>query len=248
MKQINKFDLTSWISAPTLVSEDEHLENCASGFVYNERNEAVRCPICEVQRRFANLDKEMRESGIGDRYLKLEWNDLEMVAPMNRVKKACENIHEVITGGHCALLWGAPGAGKTQSAVLLVKSALKAGYKACIENLGRLCVDIRSGYSGEGSTEAEVLKKLSNVDLLVLDDIGAGETSNALVEKRILYFVLEARQNQKKPTVVTTNLTPHEVTNMSGTRIIGRLQPLTYLEFNHGKNFRKPKPGTPSPW
>ena len=228
-----------------MVSEEEHAAECQGGYLTvrdGKYEQLLPCPICktknardvEMKRAEANIER----SGIGKRYLALEWDDLELLEPLPRVKTGCDKITQIIEAGHSLLLYGAPGGGKTAAAVLAVKSAIRAGHTAQIHNLGRLASEIRGGYNGSGLAENDVVKDLSAVDLLALDDIGAGETANAEVEKRILYLIMEARQNGGKPTIVTTNLSQSDLVAAVGVRIMNRSQPLTTLAFKHGKNFR----------
>lgn len=230
---------------PETVPEDRHSAECREGYltVQDGRYEQLLpCPVCKQKTaedaEMMRVEQSIERSGIGKRYFALEWGDLELLDPLPRVKEGCDSIAQIIDAGHSLLLYGAPGGGKTVAAVLAVKSAIRAGRTARIENLGRLASEIRGGYNGVGLSENEVVRELSGVDLLALDDIGAGETANAEVERRILYLIMEARQNAAKPTIVTTNLSQLELVGVVGARIMNRLQPLTALAFKHGKNFR----------
>lgn len=233
----------------TKVTEDEHKEVCSGGFIEIVDDEYpdgafAKCPICEASNNLENLQTSIVVSGIGSRYLETEWEDLELVEPLTKVKHVCNAIGDLINEAQNAVFFGPPGSGKTQSAVMLVKSAIRAGHTAQLANIGRLGMEIREGYDGDGASEAATVRRLESTDLLVLDDVGAGETGGAKIEQRILYLVTESRQNAKKPTVITTNLMPQVLTERLGQRIINRLQPLTMLEFRHGKNFRVPKSGS----
>lgn len=223
---------------------------CDDGWKYDENGDAYPCPECEREKQLRRAEEQIGSSGIGPRYLGLEWADLELVDPLPRVKDACARIDTVIEAGESALFHGKPGTGKTQAAVLLVKATIRAGYTARVENLGRLGVNIRAGYDDrlKGPSEARVVDLLSRVDLLVFDDIGAGETSNAAIEQRILYLVTEARQNAVKPTVITTNLGTEAFAKNVGQRIVNRLMPLTTIAFSHGRNFRRPASHSGGAW
>ncbi|CAM4425720.1 hypothetical protein DEMA109039_19065 [Deinococcus marmoris] len=103
---------------------------------------------------------------------------------------------------------------------------------------------MRDGYgdrSGNALKESKALKRLSTPDLLVIDDLGAGETDSASVERRLLFLALDQRQMHRKPTVITSNLSPAELAAIFGGRIMARLQPLTIVHVNHRKNFRTSK-------
>lgn len=222
---------------------------CTDGWIYvcdedGNPTGVEPCAECQREASLARVQTRIQRSGVGPRYLSIEWADLEEVDPLPRIRTACERIGVVIDSGECALFHGKPGTGKTQAAVLLVKAAIRAGYSAAMENIGRLGMEIRAGYDGNGPREADVVRDLSEVDLLVLDDVGAGETNAALIEQRVLYLVTEARQNSRRPTIVTTNLSPGDLTVKVGPRIINRLQPLTTIAFAHNRNFRKAKSGS----
>lgn len=238
-----------WLESPDLVTPAEHDEFCLHGKIpgvlgsYYEVDRFFSCPVCVMKEKQEKLHEEIEQkigaSGIGKRYYAVEWENLELLEPMNRVRASCENIKSVLESGANAIFWGAPGSGKTQSAIMSVKSAIRSTRTAQIVNLGRLCLDIRSSYASGVLSESEAVRNLAGTDLMVFDDLGAGETGKGTLEQRILYLVLEARQNEQKSTIITTNLNPAELAESVGQRIVNRLQPLSIVHFNHGKNFRK---------
>lgn len=231
--------LRLWRDDPGAVAAEDHADACLAGFVNADADNAVTpCPVCAHTRKMARVNRELELSGIGQRYLSLEWADLELPEPLPRLKAACERIGEIVGAGHSLVLHGPPGGGKTQAAVVIVKAAIRAGYSARIGNLGRLALEVRDGYDGGPVSEAGVVHDLSHADVLVLDDLGAGETARAEVERRVLYLVLEARQNAAKPTIVTTNLGQTELAATVGARIMNRLQPMAVVNVAHGTNFR----------
>lgn len=200
----------------------------------------LNCPWCEIKKNELAARAAVQASGIGPRYFDTTWADLELVEPLPAIKAASERITDVLAKGHNALFAGPPGTGKTQAATLLVKAAIHAGRTARLENIGHAAMQIRAGYDGDGPTEDLITHRMSKVDLLVIDDVGAGEAGDGKIEKRVLYFVLEARQNARKATVLTSNLTAQRVSDFLGARIINRLMPLEVFNFAHGKNFRAP--------
>lgn len=240
--RLSREQLRHWEADPTKVATEEHSRFCLDGYCYVEQDgndAALTCPVCRNEKALAKAQAAIERSGIGVRYWGLEWRDLEQLDPLPRIETACGRIGEVVSAGHNLVLIGAPGCGKTQSAVMIIKAAIRAGYTAHLENLGRVSADIREGYSSRDAiSEAGVIRQLSETDVLVLDDLGAGETANAEVERRVLYLVMEARQNAAKPTIVTTNLTLTELSKAVGVRIMNRLQPMASITFAHGKNFR----------
>lgn len=212
--------------------------DCSNGWLHQDTG-SRRCPTCAARDAEDRLAQQIRSSGIGERYLAVEWEHLELVEPLGRIKAA--PLAKILAAGHSAAFTGDPGSGKTQAAVLLAKSTIRLSRTARLANIGRLAMQVRAAYDRQdGPTEAEVVEQLAGVDLLVLDDVGAGEAGAAQVESRLLYFVTEARQNARRSTIVTTNLTGERLKERLGDRILNRLMPLRIFAFTHGRNFRAP--------
>ena len=201
----------------------------------------IACPWCLELRYSSRVIK----AGVPERYAQKDWADLEMVEPFPLVKASCAQITDILAAGHNLVMAGPPGCGKTQSAAMLVNAAIRAGRSAVFANLGRTAMDVRSSYDSRGgTTERDATDHMARTDLLVLDDVGAGEVAEGKVERRLLYFVTEERQNRKRSTVITTNLSATELKALVGLRIINRLMPLEVLNFTHGRNFRVPEGAT----
>lgn len=237
--------LARWEAQPASLTDELHAASCAAGLIEVQvdptRTEARPCPRCAAARRDLTLRERLTAAGVAPRYLDLTWDDLDTTAdPFPRLRAATGHIREVIAQGDSLALIGPPGSGKTQTAVLAAKAALAAGHSALVVNLGRLALDVRESYrgGGEGTTERQALQMLIRPDLLILDDLGAGETDTAAVERRLLYLALEDRCNARKPCLITTNLSATELAAHLGSRNLGRLQPLEIIEMRHGRNFR----------
>ncbi len=70
---------------------------------------------------------------------------------------------------------GPVGTGKTTLAMLVLKAALKAGRSVAIYSLPRLLNEIRDTHRAERS-HVDLLDRLTAVDLLHIDDVGAERT------------------------------------------------------------------------
>lgn len=71
----------------------------------------------------------------------------------------------------------------------------------------------RLGESSAGSRSA-YLQSLAKTPLLMLDDIGAGTTSE--FKRTALQYIINERYNDDRRTLITTNLTPDEFFNLIG--------------------------------
>lgn len=243
-----------WLTEPTLLNGTLHNTHCQAGTIvifelgeYDSRP----CPHCRAQEREAELRRKLVASGIDGRYLDPDWEDLEQPAPLDRLARATQNITAILQAGDSLLIWSTEtGSGKTQAAMLAAKATIRTGRTAQVVNIARLALSVRDGYkdkTGEALTEGAALQLMASPDLLVIDDLGAGETDNASVERRLLFLALDQRQMHRRSTIVTSNLPPKELVTLFGARILSRLQPLAIVHVDHGKNFRSPQ-GRQSLW
>jgi DNA replication protein DnaC len=122
-------------------------------------------------------------------------------------------------------LWieGDVGTGKTTLAMLVSKSAIEAGRSVAIYSLPRLLARIRRTYdSGTGELSyIEFFDRLTSVDLLHIDDLGAEKRSDWVLEQ--LYAIVDERYATNRSILVTTNLDLPELEQQIGPRTVSRL-------------------------
>ena len=102
------------------------------------------------------------------------------------------------------VLLGESGRGKTHLAAAVANERLDAGDTVCFANVPDLLDELRGTYAPNASQQyGEVLARLRDVPVLILDDLGAQQTTAWAQEK--LYQILNDRYEGRMPTVVTTN-------------------------------------------
>lgn len=116
------------------------------------------------------------------------------------------------------LLWGNCGTGKTHLAIAILKELVQQkGARCLFRGYSALLKQIQGTYSrqliadeetGVVLTEYSILRDVTDVEVLVLDDLGAEKSSEWTLS--MLYHVLNERYNQGRTTIITTNL-PWEV-------------------------------------
>jgi len=121
------------------------------------------------------------------------------------------------------LLWGNCGTGKTHLAIAILKELVQQkGARCLFRGYSALLKQIQGTYSrqvvadeetGVVLTEYSILRDVTDVEVLVLDDLGAEKASEWTLS--MLYHVLNERYNQGRTTIITTNL-PWEVPQGSG--------------------------------
>ena len=102
------------------------------------------------------------------------------------------------------LLMGASGAGKTHLAVAALKELLRRGHQGIFCDYRELLKEIQASYNPQSeSTEMKILEPIRNTEILVLDDLGASKPSAWVLD--IIGLVLNARYNERRVTILTTN-------------------------------------------
>lgn len=151
-------------------------------------------------------------------------------------------------GNHSLVLTGKPGLGKTHLSYCVAKAISNKGYSVTFIPMPDLLTKIRETYDRNSEmSEEKLLTLLKDVDLLVLDDIGAeyikeSEKESWAVDK--IYQIINSRQN--KPTIYTTNYSSEQLANrygsknniIMGERIVSRMKKGTYPINLTGKDYR----------
>jgi DNA replication protein DnaC len=134
-----------------------------------------------------------------------------------------ERIDERLADGDGIWLMGDVGTGKTSLAMLISKAAVEAERTVAIYSLPRLLARIRRTYDAEAGEQSylEFFERLTSVDLLHVDDLGAEKRSDWVLEQ--LYAIVNERYEAQRSVVVTTNLDQAALEEQIGPRTVSRL-------------------------
>ncbi len=138
-------------------------------------------------------------------------------AVVSEVRRYVRNLDARLDEGRGLWLTGDVGTGKTSLAMIVSKAAVEAGRSVAIYSLPRLLNLIRDEVGAENSL-LDLLDRLSSVELLHIDDLGAQHTTSWRLEQ--LYSIIDARYQAKRAIVATTNLMPSELAEQMGRRVL----------------------------
>src|SRR5260370_1194073 len=102
------------------------------------------------------------------------------------------------------LFMGPSGVGKTHLAVAALKELIHRGHAGLFCDYRELLKEIQASYNpASESTEMKILEPIRTMEILVLDDLGASKPSDWV--RDIVGIVLNARYNENRTTIITTN-------------------------------------------
>jgi DNA replication protein DnaC len=149
--------------------------------------------------------------------------NLETKIAVSEVEAFVGEIDERLDAGRGLWLFGETGTGKTTLAMLISKQALEAGRSVAIYSLPKLLARIRRTYDSEpgGDSYLSFFERLTSVDLLHIDDLGAEKRSDWVLEQ--LYALINERYEAQRSMMITTNLPHQELEEQIGARTVSRL-------------------------
>jgi DNA replication protein len=139
------------------------------------------------------------------------------------VRSWVEDLEANLDAGRGLWLMGDTGTGKTTLAMLVSKTALQDSRSVAIYSLPKLLARIRRTYDSEpgGDSYLSFFERLTSVDLLHIDDLGAEKRSDWVLEQ--LYALVNERYEAQRSMLVTTNLDQQQLEEQIGPRTVSRL-------------------------
>jgi DNA replication protein DnaC len=178
-----------------------------SGFRYDETTNTAYDCRCRAQ-RVARAKARNLSAVIPRRYRDVSFDrppvtDIEPRRIVEEVRSFTRRIDEHLDAGRGLWFMGPVGTGKTTLAMLVSQAASDAGRTVAIYSLPRLLNEIRDTHRAERS-HVDLLDRLTAVDLLHIDDVGAERSTDWVLEE--LYSIVNARYEDKRSIVITTNI------------------------------------------
>ena len=124
--------------------------------------------------------------------------------------------------------------------MLVSKAALDRGHSVAIYSLPRLLNEIRDTHRAERS-HVELLDRLTAVDLLHVDDVGAERSTDWVLEE--LYSIVNARYEEQRSMLITTNIMDRDklceqITPRTVSRLTEMCDELPLLGYDHRMDLR----------
>jgi DNA replication protein DnaC len=197
-----------------------------SGFLIDEASNTATdcgCRAARISRaRTAHLEGRLPKLYRGVSFDRPPLPEIARTAPdqVQEVRRYVRNISEHLDQGRGMWFWGDVGTGKTTLAMIISKAAIDAGRSVAIYSLPRLLNLLRESLQADGGL-TDLLDRLSVVDLLHIDDLGAENQTDWVLEQ--LYSIVNSRYEAQRAIVATTNLQSEALSERLGDRTVSRL-------------------------
>jgi DNA replication protein DnaC len=197
-----------------------------SGFVVDEPTLTARDCRCRPLRIAAARSRSL-DARIPRRYREISFEhsdviDMERRCPTQvaEVRAFVRDIGTNLDAGRGLWLSGGYGTGKTALAMIVSKAAIDVQRSVAIYSCPRLLSVIRESIDRGGVLD--FLDRLAAADLLHIDDLGAEHRTEWVLEQ--LYSIVNARYEDQRSTLITSNLSRDELAEQLGERIVSRLE------------------------
>ena len=135
---------------------------------------------------------------------------------------------------------GSVGTGKTALALGAMRQIHMRGIGCKFGTFSMILDQLRPRDPQDVSTQRENVDTLSRKGLLVIDDLGTHKETEWTAQ--MLFDLINERTSNKRPFIITTNLTEEQMKSMLDDRLVSRIAESSEMLTVIGKDMRRKRP------
>ena len=223
-------------------TEEEYLPDCICQYEREVQKKKGKKLVGTIQSRKAVVNKRFYNKTFAN--FKKESN----IKAYNECLGYVRNLEDNLEQGKGLFLTGNVGSGKTHLIAAMVdwiaRMTTKRAYRAWIifitsvDLLALIKYTFDRKNKDDDNTE-ELMSKLEDCDLLIIDDLGTEKTTDWASE--LFYKIIDSRYSNLKSTIITTNLTDQELKEKLSERLVSRIYEMCKGIKLSGKDYRLEK-------
>lgn len=177
------------------------------------------------QKHIEEFRYNQKLSMLGDKYLNAGFKNAVITEHNKEAYKKCknyvQNATEVLKQNIGIYLYGDNSSGKTFLTACMCNSLVEQGFKCIYTSVPTMIAEIQKSYTKDVAMgQAELVSMLSTKAFVFIDDLGKeflgreGNPSQAKFAEKLLLEVLNARYNNNRPTIFSSNYSIQELADV----------------------------------
>lgn len=177
----------------------------------------------EKQAKIDFANNKRLNAGISRRNINKTFDDYKCNSPLQQKAKAsCQQFVNDFPNSKNLLLLGSVGTGKTHLASAVIDSLVNTNDCLIIKAIDLIRALKGSWSHDSNDTELSLIKKYSNLQLLIIDEVGTQFGSDT--EKLFMFDIIDGRYQNVLPTILISNLDTNGLKEIVGERCLDRLR------------------------
>ena len=192
---------------------------------WNQEQGRLRSEAIVRENKAMKMQRIMGRSGIRELHINCSFENYRVEQEGQRKalelsRQYCSKFNKSIAS---FVFSGRPGTGKNHLAAAIGNELILCGKSVLIVTVADLMSNMKSTFNGNSTfTEESLLKDLSIVDLLVIDEIGM--QSESRYEKVVINQIVDRRSSSKRSTGMLSNLDYTGMNALLGERVMDRIR------------------------
>ncbi len=207
----------------TISGKVNHGGNCQKCTEERNKIESDEKERKECERAHELRIKKREDAGISKRNLFKTFDDyICKTEGQTKAKNDCERYFKEFPSDKSMIMVGGVGTGKTLLASAGIDLIVDSNRCEMVKVID-VVRELKATWSKDSNqTEEKLIKWYSNIDLLVLDEVGSQFGSDT--EKLFIFDIIDGRYQNMKPTILISNLDINGIKDAIGDRCVDRLR------------------------